>query len=171
MTQTAARYARVLWELNIPKEVIDETLCIYQQEPKLKQVLENPTVYIENKNLIVERIFPKQIQGFIKILCRYGNMEYLEECIMAYRIYANERNHILNVELRYVTLPDEIRMKGIKKFLCEKYGAEDIDLHIVQDPSLIGGFILTAKGQEYDWSLKGRISNLKEKLSRRRFIR
>lgn len=167
MTQTAAKYARVLWDLKIPDEIIDETLRIYQQEPALKQVLENPTVYVEKKNAIVERIFPKEMQGFLKILCRYSNMEYLEESIQAYRVYANAHNHILNVELRYVTQPNEEQLEKIKRFLCEKYEAEDIDLHMIQDPSLMGGFILTADGQEYDWSLKGRISNLKEKLSRR----
>lgn len=167
MTQTAAKYARVLWDLKIPEEIINETLRIYQQEPALKQVLENPTVYVEKKNAIVERIFPKEMQGFIKILCRYSDMEYLEESIQAYRVYANEHNHILNVELRYVTLPNEKQLEGMKRFLCEKYEAEGVDLHMMQDPSLMGGFILTADGQEYDWSLKGRISNLKEKLSRR----
>ena len=66
-----------------------------------------------------------------------------------------------------MTQPNEEQLEKIKRFLCEKYEAEDIDLHMIQDPSLMGGFILTADGQEYDWSLKGRISNLKEKLSRR----
>ncbi len=167
MTQTAAKYGRVLWELGIPEAAIEETLRIYQQEPALKQILENPTVYVEKKDMIVERIFPQQMQRFIKLLCKYSDMEYLEESISAYRMYANEHNRILNVELRYMTPPNETQMEGIKKFLCEKYKAEDIELHMIQDSSLMGGFVLTANGQEYDWSLMGRISNLREKLSGR----
>lgn len=167
MTQTAAKYARVLWELKIPEDAIEETLRIYRSEPELKRVLESPAVYIEEKHAVVEKVFPKEMQGFLKICCDYCNMEYLEETIEAYRVYANEHNHILNAQLRYVTPPDEKQIEGIREFLLDRYHADGVDLKMIRDESLIGGFILSADGQEYDWSLSGRISEMKEQLNRR----
>lgn len=167
MTQTAAKYARALWEVNIPDEVIDQMLETYHQVPELKRVLEDPVVYAEKKYAVVDRIFPKQVQGFLKVLCKYGDMEYLEETIQAYKVYVNEHKRILNAQLRYVTAPNEEQLEGMRKFLCNKYHAQAVELDMEQDASLIGGFILLANGQEYDWSIRGRIQKMSEKLSRR----
>lgn len=167
MTQRAANYAKALWEVNIPDEVIDQMFEIYHQVPELKLVLEAPALHREKKYAVVERVFPKQVQGFLKVLCKYGDMTYLEETIQAYQAYANEHKRILNAELRYVTEPRQEHLSGIKDFLRDKYHVQEVELSMKQDPSLIGGFILQAKGQEYDWSLKERIRKMSEKLGRR----
>ena len=44
MTQTAIKYARALWEVNIPDETIDQMMEQYHQTPELQQVLENPVI-------------------------------------------------------------------------------------------------------------------------------
>ena len=167
MTQTAIKYARALWEVNIPDETIDQMMEQYHQTPELQQVLENPVIHAEQKYAVIDRIFPKQVQGFLKVLCKYGDMEYLEETIRAYKAYENQHKHVLNAELRYVTPPDDEQLAGIKAFLCKQYHVQDVDLCMMEDASLIGGFLLLANGQEYDWSLKGRILKMKEKLIRR----
>ena len=167
MTQTAAKYARALWEVNLPDEAIDQMMEQYHQAPELQHVLENPVIHAEEKYAVIDRIFPEQVRGFLKVLCKYGDMEYLEETIRAYKLYENKHKHVLNAELRYVTPPDEKQLAGIKGFLCKQYHAQDVDLCMKEDASLIGGFILLADGQEYDWSLKGRIQKMKEKLIRR----
>lgn len=167
MTQTAIKYARALWEVNIPDETIDQMMEQYHQTSELQQVLENPVIHAEQKYAVIDRIFPKQVRGFLKVLCKYGDMEYLEETIRAYKAYENQHKHVLNAELRYVTPPDDEQLAGIKAFLCKQYHAQDVDLCMMEDASLIGGFVLFANGQEYDWSLKGRILKMKEKLIRR----
>ena len=45
MTQTAIKYARALWEVNIPDETIDQMMEQYHQTPELQQVLENPVIH------------------------------------------------------------------------------------------------------------------------------
>ena len=37
MTQTAIKYARALWEVNIPDETIDQMMEQYHQTPELQQ--------------------------------------------------------------------------------------------------------------------------------------
>ena len=46
--------------------------------------------------------------------------------------------------------------------MCRECKVKAVDLKLVQDQSLIGGFILEAGGKTYDWSLRGRYHRLKK---------
>lgn len=74
------------------------------------------------------------------------------------------KQKVLNAVLTYVTAPTVGQLEGIKSFLREKYGAEEIQITEKQDPSLGGGFKLLAGTDEYDWSTKERVRQLEEKL-------
>ena len=51
--------------------------------------------------------------------------------------------------LTCVTEPDQAQQQRLLTFLREKHGAVD-NLEIRIDPSILGGFILTANGYTYD---------------------
>ena len=154
MTATTAKYVRVLWELNAPVEDLENAAQIYQESPELQRVLTDPSVYKEEKHAVVDRIFPeKKLQNFMKILCDYSDVEYLEEIVEEYKMYANEHQSVVNATLRYVTAPDDNQLEGIKKFLLEEFDAHQV-----------GGFVLTANGREWDWSISGRIRGMQEQL-------
>ena len=93
-----------------------------------------------------------------------GHVELLPEIFRAYQEYYNEQKHILNAALYYVVLPSETQLEGIKAFLRKQYGTEDVELKFIEDKSLVGGFVLRIKDQEFDYSLKGRINALQQKL-------
>ncbi|MCC8067075.1 MAG: ATP synthase F1 subunit delta [Lachnospiraceae bacterium] len=165
MTQTASRYVRVLWELGISQDSAGDTLSIFEESPELKDVLCNPEIYLDKKDEIVDRIFPEDMRNFMKVLCRNSCVPSVEEIMSEYQIYANTHNRIVNATLTYVTPPNDEQMEGIKKFLLKTYDAQDVDLKECQDPSLVGGFILTVGDQEYDWSLRERMNALGKKLT------
>ena len=50
------------------------------------------------------------------------------------------------------------------EFVRRKSGAEKVDFQKKEDPSLGGGFILNIDGKEYDWSNKGRVEQVKERI-------
>ena len=54
----AKRYARVLYELEIPKADIEKTKEIFCQVPEVYEVLLNPVITAKNKYSVIERIFP-----------------------------------------------------------------------------------------------------------------
>ena len=127
MTATTAKYVRVLWELNAPVEDLENAAQIYQESPELQRVLTDPSVYKEEKHAVVDRIFPeKKLQNFMKILCDYSDVEYLEEIVEEYKMYANEHQSVVNATLRYVTAPDDNQLEGIKKFLLEEFDAHQV---------------------------------------------
>lgn len=100
----------------------------------------------------------------MKILCDYSDVEYLEEIVEEYKMYANEHQSIVNATLRYVTAPDDNQLEGIKKFLMEEFDAHQVELEMIRDERLVGGFVLAANGREWDWSISGRIRGMQEQL-------
>ena len=69
--------------------------------------------------------------------------------------------------MRYVTAPKDAQLDGIRAFLCREFGAQKAEIEMIEDKSLIGGFILQADGREFDWSMRGRYRMLQQKLTRR----
>lgn len=165
MTATTAKYVRVLWELNAQVDGLESAAQIYRESPELQRVLTDPSVYKEEKHAVVDRVFPeKKLQNFMKILCDYSDVEYLEEIVEEYKLYTNEHQSVVNAALRYVTAPDDKQLEGIKEFLLKEFDAHQVDLEMIQDERLVGGFILSANGREWDWSINGRIRGMQEQL-------
>lgn len=69
-------------------------------------------------------------------------------------------NETITAYLYSATEPDKVQYDGLHKFITEKYGA-DIELKWVQSDKYEGGFGLEIGEELYDWSIKGRLRQLK----------
>ena len=68
MTETANNYARVLYELPIRRESIEEAKQILAV-PQVGRALESPVVPWIQKQQVIGRLFPEDIQNFLKVVC------------------------------------------------------------------------------------------------------
>ncbi len=78
---------------------------------------------------------------------------------------------MLHAVLRCVTPPSEEQAAKFKKFLQRQYLIADeskIELSIVDDPKVHGGFILDVGSDEYDWSTNGRKRQFENKIDEAR---
>lgn len=164
MTQTSTNYGRALYELSVSKEIVAEAEETLKKSEELAEALESPLVSLTQKEAVIRRVFPKELTGFFGIVCKYGHASLLKEIFQAYREFYNQSREILDAVLYYVEAPEKEQIQGMKQFLKEKYGAKDVALEMKEEKSLIGGFILRVKDQEFDYSLKGRINALQQKL-------
>ncbi len=65
--------------------------------------------------------------------------------------------------LRYSSVPPlDHQAAQIKEALAKKFNNPDLELEIVHDPKVGGGFIVNYGNFEYDWSDEGRTRQLKE---------
>ena len=71
---------------------------------------------------------------------------------------------VTSARLTYVTPPTEAQMAGIRKFLADKYDNKNIKIECVEDPSIGSGFVIRAGNHEFDWSEKGRIDQIQQKV-------
>ena len=167
MTQIAINYAKVLYELEISKKVIYDVQDILSSTPELKDALASPIVSKQEKHNIIEKVFPKEMQNFFMVLCDYQSMEVIDQIFVAYKNYYNEKNSILVAKLIYVTAPNEEQLNKIKVMLMNKHHKKQVELSLVEDPSIIGGFIIETENFETDWSIRGRLNQLQQRLVRR----
>ena len=166
MTQEALNYASDLRKTDIPKEMLTQVKEILEAVPQVRVDFENPAVAVEKKHLVIERVFPKEIRNFMKILCDNNDFALFDEIVAAYDDLDKEpENGEKKAELIYVTAPDEEQLAGIRKFLNKEFGSEDMELEMKEDKSLKSGFILRVGTKEYDWSEQGRIDQLKHKMA------
>ena len=145
----AIRYARVLFE----------------EVPQLHEIFANPIIELQKKMNVVDRVFPKEIRNFLKVACRYQRMNLIEDIFTAYDRYCDEQNQVLNAVLTCIQPQTEEQKKGMEAFLCKKYGANRAKIEVRQDKALLGGFILRVGSDEYDWSMKGRLNRLEQRLT------
>lgn len=167
MTQTAINYAKVLYELGISKTVVEESERIMSSVPELKGALTNPTVSKQNKHNIIEKVFPVEMHHFFKVLSDYQSIDETDNIFAEYKKYYNEKNGILEARLSYVTAPGTEQLEGIRTFLRNKYHKKQVDLILIEDTAILGGFIIQVENQVTDWSIRGRFNQLQQKLVRR----
>ena len=136
----AIRYARVLYEVGVPKEAVQKTREIFEEVPQLHEIFANPTIELQKKMNVVDRVFPKEIRNFLKVACRYQRMDLIEDIFTAYDRYCDEQNQVLNAVLTCIQPPTEEQEKdgGVP---CKKYGANRAKIEVRQDKALLGGFI------------------------------
>lgn len=167
MTEATMNYAKELRNADITKDLLQQTNDILDAVPQIRVDFENPAVTIEKKHLVIDRVFPREIRNFIKILCDNNDFQLFGEICDAWEtLGATPEAKASKAELVYVTAPNEEQLAGINKFLKKEFNNDDIELELKEDASLKSGFILRVGTKEYDWSEQGRINQLKDKISK-----
>lgn len=171
MTETARIYAIVLYELKIPGQMVSGAAAVFREHPELKKVLISPVTPKGSKHGIIEKVFREpEFSGlmvrFLKKACDAGCIGQMEDIAEAWRLFALKKEDMMDAQLRYVTMPGAAQIAGMKRFLCSRYHKKDVNLQLVMQPDLVGGFILKAGDTEYDYSLKGQLNKLRQAVVR-----
>lgn len=165
MTQTASNYGTVLFELGVKKEIVEKTKEIFSLTEELPKMLQSPIVSKEAKHRLIEDIFPEEIRNFLKVVSDHQEMDLMDDIFVAYKKAYDENHGILCAEMSYVMEPDAKQVEQMKAYLANKYGKQEVELSMVEDKSLIGGFVLRVGDKEEDYSMKGRLDRLEKRLT------
>ncbi|HAT02353.1 MAG TPA: F0F1 ATP synthase subunit alpha [Oribacterium sp.] len=154
--QNAKEQAERLIQLQVPKNVIDETTHIFEVLPQTASQLSDPTVSLVQRHDIVDRIFPSEVRDTLKLLCDNNQLNLWKDIAKEYHDIIDFQQKQLRVRLHYVTKPSEQQILEIQKFITDKYKSQHFEFTMDEDKSLGGGFILEVDNDQYDWSTKGR---------------
>lgn len=163
----ALRYAKVLHELSIKEDIILDMADTFEKEPKLLDIFQNPVISGKKKHTLIERIFPKEIHSFLKVVADCQKTGIIPEIIEAYEDQKNKMSGTVKAQLKYVVLPLREQLDRMEEFIKHKYNVDGVQWEMLEDKTLIGGFILNVEGKEYDYSIEGRLKRLEQKLTRR----
>lgn len=166
MTNKAYDYAQGMHDLHVSRDLIQQVNGILEAVPQVRVDFENPSVPVDKKHMIIDRIFSESVRNSLKILCDNNDFALWNDICEAYEsINSTPEKRWSTAQLLYVTPPDEEQLDKIRKFLAREYNNEDITIETKEDKSLKSGFILRVGSKEYDWSEQGRINQLKDKIN------
>ncbi|MBS7008281.1 ATP synthase F1 subunit delta [Anaerostipes sp.] len=160
-------YAKVLFDLTIPEEYISETKRLCRECPELVAALASPVVSRKEKHAVIDKVIPEPVRSFFKVVSDNSEADSIFDIFESYDELVLGKKEVASAVFSYVTKPDEERLLDIKKMICQKYNKTGVDLRLVEDPSLIGGFVLTVGDDVYDRSVKASIAKLQNSLVRR----
>ena len=162
ISQTANIYAEALTQL---KEDIksDFNNIIETFTNELYETLDNPTLPLSTKNLIIDEIFSNKINQklveFLKMLTKKNRIKLISEI---YEAYIQKTNSIENIQIVNITsavnLRDEQKKQIIKK-LQENIG-KIISPNWSVSEDIIAGLVIKINDTIIDTSLKNKIDKL-----------
>ena len=166
MIRAAKDYAADLKLVENAKSNLQSVKDILEAVPQIGVEFEDPTVSLEKKHLVIDRVFPKEIRNFLKVLCDNGDFGLLDEIEQAYMELTKTPEKVeAQAELTYVTPPTPEQMERIRLFLAKECNNPDIKIVGREDASIKSGFIIRVGNKEYDWSEQGRIDQLQKHIN------
>lgn len=166
MTQTVMDYAKEMKRLSVSLDDVKKTVELLEALPQITTDFENPTVELEKKHHMIDMIFPVAIRDFLKLLCDHHDFSLISQIAEAFyeEEHKVEEKPTLRVEISYVVPPTDEQLNKIKSFLREKCQAQELEVSLKEDKNLLGGFVIHAGNEEYDWSMRGRLQQMKQTL-------
>ncbi len=165
MTQTVRQYAAMLAAAGAAEGVVRQSMDILDALPQLRAELSDPAAPLEGRHHVIDKVFPKEVRGVFKLLCDEEQFDAVGDVADAFYAQQGEKHGALPVTITYVTAPDEAQLARFREYLSKKYPGRELELTLREDKSLLGGFILRAGSDEFDWSMKGRLGALRNQLA------
>lgn len=162
MNQITFNFATVLFSLGIKPERVEEMENILRNTNDLFDILCDSSVPLMKKEKVAKLVFNDDETAFIVTVCREGQAQHLYEIFDKYVEIYKKKKGILKAYLRCVCPPTEEQKSGLIRFLSKKFNAQEIELEIIKDNSLIGGFVLECEGVEFDRSIKRKLEDLRQ---------
>ena len=83
MTGVADNYAKVLMDMNIAPEKVDDMRALLTNE-MVYEALANPFVSRPNKHSVIEKLFPEAVWNFVKVMSDNGDIVLAEDMFQTY---------------------------------------------------------------------------------------
>lgn len=166
MTVFADTCAKALLDLDINKEEMQSCRDLFSDR-SLSDALSNPTIKLNEKEAVIDKLFPKATQSFWKLLCSDGWINEAENIFEAYDAAVLRKENCISAELTYVTEPSDEQKDKIKEMICRIKKADSVRLGCRVDKTLIGGYCLQIGDTKYDKSIRSGLENLQRALRRR----
>ncbi len=172
--RVANRYAKAFLgfaeEKDISAEAYKDMRVVYeafQASNELKALLKSPIVRVSKKLNIINAVFKGKINAlclhYLNIITRKNRAGLIEAIAFEYLRIHRESLNIETVQLITASDIDEaIEEKAL--MVASHLTSKTIEFQRVQNPDLIGGFILQVGDLRYDASVKRKLAKIKKHL-------
>jgi F-type H+-transporting ATPase subunit delta len=173
VTRIASRYAKSLIDLSVEQNKLERILEDVESFKEVSKnrdfylLIKSPIVNASKKEDIINSLFngkyDELTMAFLRILVNKGREAYLPEIADEFILQYKKMKHISSVRLTTATKLSDAAIQSIKDKLLASVDTEDnIELEVIIDPNLIGGFIVEFDDKLYDASVKHKLDKLKK---------
>lgn len=172
-SQISVRYAKALFQSASEKQMLDEA---YHDMELLSEIcklddftymLVLPSLQASQKRKVTRAIFEPHLSelsiSMINLVIRNKREIYLPGIARYFKDLYRKAKGIHLAKLETAQPVDKSILDAIKELIRRTYHAE-VDLNSEIDPDLIGGFILTVEGNQYDASVASNLKKIKKQL-------
>ena len=176
MTEMSKEYGTALFALakecdktDEYKTALDTLLSVFSENPEYTELLASPSIPKSERNEAIEQAFsayvPEHIVSFLQLLCDKGHIRSFSKCAAEYTaLYDISKKTVTATVISAVPLTDTEKDSLIRKL--EKMSGSSVHLECSIDKSLMGGLTVEMDGKIIDGSLRTRLHEVKDVISK-----
>lgn len=135
---------------------------------ELQDVYANPGIDVEAKFAITRQIAGRLglsdlATKVLEVLIRNHRINHLDAIVAALTVYVNQALGVAVAEVRSAKPLNEAEVQELSQALQKKAGKR-VEVNVVTDPALLGGFVARIGSEIYDASVVGKIERFRESL-------
>ena len=172
-SQISVRYAKALFQSASEQQLLEdvfkemEVLANMCKLEEFNYMLIVPTLQPSQKIRLMGSIFEKHFSrlslSMINLVIENKRESYLPGIARNYRDLYRKAKGIRTARLITAQPVDESALSNIRKLIRKAYDSE-VELSSSVDEDVIGGYVLTIEGMQYDASVASSLKKLKNKL-------
>ena len=176
MTEMSKSYADALFSLALETNTVFETLVTLKEvrdgltatEGAL-DLLASPSIPKDERCAVLEKAFgdvqPEHVMSFVGVLVQHGHIRELNDCVEAYTALHDEAMRLTTAYVVSAVALTEVEKAALTEKLSRRF-SRTIRLECAIDPSLLGGLVVRVDGKVIDGSLKHRLQEIKEVMTK-----
>jgi F-type H+-transporting ATPase subunit delta len=175
-SKAAKRYVKAYFETALEEgrqedaardmELIRQTIA---GNADLAEFLKQPVVSTARKFAVVQKIFKNRVSDLtnrlLTLLAKRNRLDILEDITLLFEEFYKKFKGTVEAVLVTATPVDDALKNEFLQKVKEITGKSDVVLENKIDPDIIGGYILRIGDLKIDDSVKGKLQNIKTKLS------
>jgi len=147
--------------------VIDQTkavLALWEQSPELRAAMASPVLEVAAKKSALVSLFKEDLSpsflNLLKLLADRQRIGYLDAVLERVLELYREQNGIALATVTSATPLSEEQQALITEKVKTVAGTDKVEVNLLVDSALIGGFVLSVGSQVIDASLAGQVRRL-----------
>ena len=176
MNNRGNEYAEALFLLACETKTEEEVLNaldllegIFSENPEYIDFLLTPSIPISERLEAIDEALsdfvPEYVLSFVKLLCEKGRIDSIKECINEYRALYDDAKRVISAKVISATeLTGEEKSALYEKL--KKMSKKEVTMEYSIDKDIIGGMIIEMDGKVIDASIKSRLKEVKDVISR-----
>ncbi|MBE0479413.1 MAG: ATP synthase F1 subunit delta [Dehalococcoidia bacterium] len=173
-TSSARRHAQAVFEIARERDEIERwrtclrTLSSALKDPEILAILENPRVPLENKQQVIDALFPDLDRlplNFAYYLVSRQRLALLDHIADQYDRMADAHQGLEKAEVTTAVPLDKNDTARLTSYLASVTGGKRITLQARVDPEILGGFVARIGDRLIDASTRAKLEALKKQLA------